>query len=134
MMKYKAIMLLKMSEKRFRKMDEVKFNPESDGISYKKKFFPLKDTDSYMYETKKITYVFCDYTNENIITLHSNGIGIDAEFLDELLTTSKIGLVGQLLMVVKNTIEPAKTNWFTNLKPVIPLLIGGLLGYIIGSG
>lgn len=133
-MKYKAIILLKMGEKRFRKIDEVKFKPDSEGISYKKKFFPLKDTDSYMYETKKVTYVFVDLTNEKILTLHSNGIGIDAEFLDMLLTTSKIGLIGQLLAVVKNTLEPEGNNWFKNMKPIVWIALGGLMGYIIGGG
>lgn len=134
-MKYKAILLRKIGDKTYEKMKkEIKFNPEKDVVlSYKEKTFPLTES-MYFYRAKKTAYIFLDFENEKILTFHAEGIGIDAEFLDSLLTTSKIGLIGQLMKAVNLGIEQAPTNWALAVKPIMYIGLGLLLGYFIGGG
>ena len=131
-MKYKAIILEKIGEKNFRKMDIIKFNPEKDEvIVYEKKSFPLT-TEMYSYIDKRITYIFCDYDNEKIINFHENGIGINAKMLDRLLTTSKIGIVGQLMNAIKLDMKE-QSNWKQFLSPILIFIVGAVIGYFVGS-
>jgi len=131
-MKYRAIILEKIGEKNFRKLDVVKFNPEKDEVlTYEKKSFPLT-SKMYSYIDKKTTYIFCDFDNEKIINFHENGIGINAKFLDRMLTTGKIGIVGQLMNAIKVDMkEPS--NWKNYLSPILIFIIGAVMGYFIGS-
>ena len=131
-MKYRAIILEKIGEKNFRKMKTVKFNPDKDEvITYEKKSFPLT-SKMYSYIDKKTTYIFCDYDNEKIINFHENGIGINAKMLDRLLTTSKIGIIGQLMNAIKLDMkEPSE--WKKFVSPTLIFIVGAVMGYFIGS-
>ena len=131
-MKYRAIILEKIGEQTWRKLKTVKFNPDKDEvIIYEKKSFPLTPK-MYMYVEKNTSYVFCEYGEEKILTLHENGIGINAKFLDRMLTTGKIGIVGQLMNAIKLDMSE-KSNWNKFLSPIIIFIIGAVLGYFIGS-
>lgn len=131
-MKYRAIILEKIGEQTWRKLKEVKFKNEKDEvITYESKSFPVT-AKMYIYTEKNTSYVFCDYDTEKILTLHENGIGINAKFLDRMLTTGKIGIVGQLMNAIKTDMGE-KSNWKQYLSPILIFIVGAVIGYLAGS-
>lgn len=135
-MKYKVIFLEKLGEKQFRKIGEKKFKPDEDKlISFKKKSCPLTP-DMYSYIEKKKTYVFAVIEGSKITIAKFNefGIGIDSEFLDKLLTTSKVGIIGQLVGILHLDTQEKRTDWASAIKPIMWLLIGGIVGFLAGGG
>jgi len=135
-MKYELIILEKLGEKQFRKIGKKKFNPEKDKvISFKKKTCPLTP-EMYSYIDKKKTYIFGIVQGSKISIAKFNefGIGIDSEFLDKLLTTSRVGIIGQLVGILHLDTTDKKTDWSNAIKPIMYLVIGGIVGYLAGGG
>lgn len=134
-MKYKCIVLEKIGKDKFRELKKIKFNPEEHTIiRYKDKeqSIPLT-TDMYCYEDKKTVYIFWNITDNNIISFTEKPLLIDSKFLDKFLTTSKIGIIGQLLNAVHLGTMKKETNW-SAMKPVLFIIIGGVIGYLIRGG
>ena len=131
-MKYKIIFLEKLGSTNWRKLDEKKFNPQDETISYKKKSFILNEK-MYSYIDKKHTYIYADFENEKIITFSEKDIGLNAKFLDSFLTTGKRGIIGQLLSSIKTDMTKEK-DWTSMIKPFIWGIIGAVIGFLIGKG
>lgn len=129
---YYVVIVKKSDIKNFVKIDQKKVKLEDEKISYEGKTVPLKDVS--IYNEGKKTYVFWDYENNSFIQLHEKPIGIDAKFLDKFLTTSKIGIVGQLMMSIKEGMKEQKTDWGLMAKPVIIFIVGAVLGFFVGGG
>lgn len=130
------IYLEKLGEQNFRKIGEKKFNPDEDKIIYwKNKTAPLTN-EMYCYIDKKATYVFClvEGSKLSIMKFNLTSIGIDSEFLDKLLTTSKVGIIGQLIGAVHLDTNEKKSDWINAIKPIMWLLIGGIVGFLAGGG
>jgi len=77
-------------------------------------------------------YVFIDYEKEEILKWNPQSIGINARFLDMLLTTSKRGIIGQLMHSL-NLDMKTKTEWAKMISPIIIFAAGAIIGYLIGS-
>ena len=129
--KHKVVFLKSIGEKNFQKVGEKKFNPSEDTISYESKTFPLT-SDCYTYIDGKTTYIFADYEKEKIITFTDKNIGVDAKFLDKMLTTGKTGIVGQLMNAIKQDMKK-ESDWKQYLSPIMIFIVGALLGYFVGS-
>ena len=134
-MNYRCICLEKVGKDRFRKIHEIKFNPEKHVLlEYKGKEQTIPLTaEMYAYEDKKTTYILWDVTDNQIIKFNGNDIGINSKFLDKFLTTSKVGIVGQLMMAVHLGLKGNVKDW-SKITPFIWLIIGGVFGFLAGGG
>lgn len=130
--RYKIIIVKKIDERTFQKIDEKSVKSKDEKISYEDKTVPLKDI--YMYNDSKTNYAFWDYNDNSFIHLHDKPLLINAKFLDKFLTTSKIGIIGQLLNVIKSDMKDKKTDWGALGKPIIIFVIGAVMGYLVGGG
>lgn len=129
--KIKVIFVKPLGEKDYEKIGETDINKEDDVVSYKDKTFPLTSS-CYFYINKGKPHIFIDYETEKIISLKQKDIGINANFLDKLLSTSKGGIIGQLLYALKLDMQQ-KTNWSTMMKPMTIFILGAIIGYLLGS-
>ena len=129
---YKVIIVRKTDKRNFQKIDEKKVSVKDEKISYEEKTVPLKDI--YMYNDGKTSYAFWDYDNNSFIQLHNKPLLVNAKFLDKFLTTSKVGIIGQLLSVIKTDMKEKKTDWGALGKPIIIFILGAVIGYFIGGG
>ena len=134
-MKYKCLALERIGKDRFRKIKEIKFDPDKHNIirfKEKEQTIPLK-TEMYAFEDNKTTYIMWNITDNKIINFSEKDIGINSKFLDKFLTTSKVGLVGQLLNAVHLGLKPNTKDW-NKLAPFIWLIIGAVMGFFAGGG
>lgn len=130
--KYKMIFLKKLGESNFQKMGQKKFKLNDEVVTFEDKTFPLSE-EMYCYLDGKTSYVFADYDNEKIIKFNNSSIGIDAKMLDKLLTTSKIGIIGQLMNSLKLDMKN-KSDWKQYLSPMLIFVVGAVMGYMAGAG
>lgn len=134
-MKHKCIVLERIGKHRFRELKKIKFDPKKHTVlSYKDldQTIPLK-TEMYAYEDKKTIYIFWNTTDNQIIKLTDQDIGINSKFLDKFLTTSKVGLIGQLMSAVHLATKGNVKDW-SKLAPFVWLIIGAGLGFLAGGG
>jgi len=127
-MNYKVIILKKTGEKRFEKIKEEKVKLEDGIISYEGKTAILPEISTYVH--KKTTYLFFNYDDEKFIMLHEHDIGLNARFLDKFLSTSKMGIIGQLMSAIKAGIHQEK-NYSMWIFPIMAGIIGFFIGYIM---
>ena len=130
--KYKMIFLKKLGENNFQKMGQKKFKLNDEVVTFEDKTFPLSEK-MYCYLDGKTSYVFADYDNEKIIKFNNSSIGIDAKMLDKLLTTSKIGIIGQLMNSLKLDMK-TKSDWKQYISPMLIFVVGAVMGYLAGAG
>lgn len=130
--KIKVVLVKALGKENYEKIGETKAKIEDNLITWKNKSFPITEK-CYFYINKSTPYVFIDYEKEKIITLHDKDIGINAQFLDRLISTSRRGIIGQLLYSLKLDME-VKTNWIKMLQPVTIFILGCIIGYLAGGG
>lgn len=131
--KIKAIFLIPLGKENYKKVGEKKIEIGKDAtVNYHEKSFIIT-VKSYSYIDKKEPKVFIDVENEKILIFNKKSIGIDAKFLDKFLTTSKVGIIGQLFHALKMQ-EQQRTDWGLLAKPVIIFVLGAVIGYFVGSG
>ena len=127
----KIIFVRPIGEREFEKIGEKRIKKDEEAVTYKEKTFPLT-SKCYMYFNKHLPHIFVDYENEKILKFHDKSIGINAKFLDMLLTTSKRGIIGQLMYSL-NLDMKTKTEWGKFLSPVVIFILGAVIGYLVGS-
>ncbi len=119
-----------LGKENYQKMAEKKINKNEESITYKDKTFPLT-TKCYLF-FGSMPYIFIDYEKEEILKFNPQSIGINARFLDMLLTTSKRGIIGQLMHSL-NLDMKTKTEWTKMISPIVIFVVGAVIGYLIGS-
>ena len=130
--KYKMIFLKKLGDNNFQKMGQKKFKLNDEVVTFEDKTFPLSE-EMYCYLDGKTSYVFADYDNETVIKFNSSSIGLDAKMLDKLLTTGKIGIIGQLMNSLKLDMKN-KSDWRQFISPTLIFIVGVVIGYLSGAG
>jgi len=133
--KIKAIFFKEIGEKEYEKIGEKSFNETEDNVQFEGKTFPFTEKCILFLQLKRRhieTVVYYDYAKESVLKIDNTNIGVDAEFLDKMLTTGKRGIIGQLLNALRTDME-VKNNWQQLAKPIIIFAIGALIGYLIGS-
>lgn len=130
--KYKMVFLKKLGENNFQKMGQKKFKLDDEIVEFEGKSIPLYE-EMYCYLDGKISYVFVDYDNEEVIKFNASSIGVDAKMLDKLLTTSKIGIIGQLMNSLKLDMK-SKSDWKQFISPMLIFAVGAVMGYLAGAG
>ena len=129
--KVKIIFLREIRENNFEKIGEKKVDITESSVSWKEKTFPITDK-CYVYIEKNEPKIFIDYENNIIITLIKHNIGIDAKFLDKFLTTSKRGIIGQLMQTLKTEMTGI-SDWKKWISPMAIFILGAVIGYLLGS-
>lgn len=130
--KIKAIFLIPLGKENYKKVGDKKIEIGKDvTVNYYDKSFIIT-VKSYSYIDKKEPKVFIDIENEKILIFNKKSIGIDAKFLDKFLTTSKVGVIGQLFHALKMQ-EQQRTDWGLLAKPVIIFILGTVIGYFVGG-
>jgi len=129
--KIKVIFFREVGENNFEKIGETKIDLTEDSVSYKNKTFPITDK-CYIYIEKNEPKIFIDYENNKIITFHTHNIGIDSKFLDKFLTTSKRGIIGQLMQTLKTEMT-GTSDWKKWMSPMAIFILGAVIGYLLGS-
>lgn len=129
---YKIIIVKKLDETHYRKIDEKKIKLTDEILSYKDKTIPLKDAS--IFDDGNKTVAFWDYDNNAFIQLHNKPLRINAKFLDNFLTTSKFGIIGQLITAIREGMKEKKTDWGAMGKPIVIFILGAVIGYFVGGG
>lgn len=129
--KIKVVFVKPLGEKNYEKIAEKNISKEDESVSYEDKTYPLTG-ECYMVINNNIPHIYIDYENDKILTLINKDIGVNAKFLDKLISTSKRGIIAQLLYAVKLDMKP-KAEWITLAKPITYLIIGVVIGYLIGN-
>lgn len=134
-MKYKCKVLERIGNNQYREIKEIKFKPEEHEIlefKEQKKTIPLL-SEMYSFEIKGVTYILWNHTDNEILKLNKIPIPINAKFLDKFLTTTKVGIIGQLLNAVHLATSGGSDKW-SKLTPFMWLIIGGVMGFLAGGG
>ena len=132
--KYRAILVQSLGDKTFRFEKEVKVELDKElVISDNDKTVPINEK-CFQYQKKNTFYAFIDITEAKIITLKEVKLGIDSRFLDKLLSTSKIGIIGQWLQVIRSDMKEKKIDWGALGKPIVIFILGAVIGYFVHGG
>ena len=131
---YRVILVESLGNKIYRFVKEKKVELDTDlVISDNDKSVPIKES-CFQYSKGNTFYTFIDLTEAKIVTLKEVKLGIDSRFLDKLLSTSKIGIIGQWLAVIRSDMKEKKMDWGALGKPIVIFILGAVIGYFIKGG
>lgn len=125
------VIFLKSIGDDFEKIGEKKIEKNETTITFKDKTFPITGK-CVMFINSGTPHIFIDFESEKVLKFNEKGIGISARFLDMLLTTSKKGIIGQLMYALHLDMD-TKTDWSKMAKPIVIFILGAIIGYLVGS-
>ena len=131
---YRVILVESFGDKTYKFVKEKKVELNKDlVVSDSDKSVPITES-CFQYSKGKTFYAFVDLKKAKIITIKEVKLGIDSRFLDKLISTSKIGIIGQWLAVIKSEMQEKKTDWGALGKPIVIFILGAVIGYFIKGG